>query len=82
MLGGNDMRDLCDIIDKIKIEIALKNGTDNVFDKEVAHSIGISANKLTICKHRNSIPFREILDWCKKNNISVFKIFYKDCGRC
>ena len=77
MLRGNDMRSIDDIIDKIKVKIALKNGIDNVFDKEVAKEINISCNKLALCRHRKKIPFKNILDWCKKNDVSVIDIFYK-----
>jgi hypothetical protein len=70
------MRDIGSIIDKIKVKMAVKSGSENVLDKEVAKEIKITSNRLAIHKKRGTVPYVKIMDWCKNNNISIREIFY------
>lgn len=71
------MRNINGIIDKLKVKIAVKNKADSVLDKEVAHEIKITSNRLSIHKKRGTIPYVKIMDWCYKNNVSMKEIFYE-----
>ena len=69
------MKDFYSIIVKLKIFIA--NGEKKkVMDKEVAMLLGISQSQLATLKRRNSIPYREILLFCREENICCTTIFF------
>jgi len=72
------MREIGKIIDKIKVKMAIKSGAENILDKEVAHELKITSNRLAIHKKRGTIPYVMIMNWCYDNNISIKEIFYGD----
>jgi hypothetical protein len=66
------MRRLTEIVEHIKKEIL-----NTALDKHVAHEWEIDTNRLSVMKRRNSIPYKEILEWCKKKKHDPIKIFFK-----
>jgi len=64
-----------DIIEKIK-DILSNTNNKKIFDKDVSLALGMAKNQIAQCRIRESIPFRQILEWCYKNNIDSNTIFF------
>ena len=47
-----------------------------VLDKEVAELLAISQSQLATIKRRNSMPYSEILKFCKKESLCCNEIFF------
>jgi len=70
--------DLVKIIQNIKailfnLQLVQK---ENVFDHEVATMLRIPKNTLATMKSRNSIPYKELLEFCFRNAIEAKVLFY------
>lgn len=63
--------ELGQIIDKLKDVISLELGDKKVFDKDVAHALGLSKESLSHLKRRNRIPYEAIVSFCAKRAISI-----------
>jgi len=71
------MKNISDIIDKIKKEMMKRNGVYGVpLNKQVAKELLITPNRLAIHKKRGTIPFVKVMNWCKDNNVSMKEMFY------
>ena len=70
------MKDFAQIIEDIKSIIASEVQKQRVYDKDVAEALGISRMNLASLKKRNSIPFRELLDFCARRSISINWLLY------
>ncbi len=70
------MYDLKKIIKKIKEIIALEKKGKKVFDKDVANALAIPQTTFATMKKRNSIPFKEILEYCANKKISINWLFF------
>ncbi len=70
------MRNYIEIIDKLKDILAKELGNRKVFDKDVAHTLGISYNNLRKYKSRNKIPYYEVMQFLAKRNISINWFFF------
>ena len=64
------------IIDKIKDIISSEYVNQKVFDKDVAHALGISKDSLTHFKKRNAVPYEQIVYFCAKRKISINWILF------
>ncbi|MDD2566997.1 MAG: hypothetical protein PHI89_08770 [Thiovulaceae bacterium] len=69
------MRDFRSIIDVLKEYLAQK-GRDKVRDKDIAEALGISQSNFATIKKRNSIPFENILDFCRREKLPCCEIFF------
>jgi len=58
------MYDLRNIIAKLKEVISEEKSVKKVFDKDVADALTIPQTTFATMKKRNSIPFKEILEFC------------------
>lgn len=63
--------ELGQIIDKLKDVLSLELGDKKVFDKDVAHALGLSKESLSHLKRRNRIPYEAIVSFCAKRAISI-----------
>ncbi|HHO42425.1 MAG TPA: phage repressor protein [Epsilonproteobacteria bacterium] len=70
------MISLFDVIEKIKDIISQNKQGAKVFDKDVALALGISQASFATMKKRNSIPYREILEFCAIKKISANWLFF------
>ena len=70
------MYDLKDVIKKIKEIIALEKKGKKVFDKDVANALAIPQTTFATMKKRNSIPFKEILEYCANKKLSINWLFF------
>lgn len=52
----------------------VKEPRDAFFAEDLGFSYGTFRNRVT----RNSIPLKEVLDFCKSRGIDAMKILYKD----
>ena len=69
------MRDFRTIIEVLKEYLA--NGTkEKVYDKDVAQLLHISQSKFATIKKRNSTPFVEILEFCRREELCCSEIFF------
>ena len=69
------MNDFEQVIKKLKKHIA--NGKEvKVLDKDVASLLGVSQTQLATLKRRNSTPYKDLLEFCKREDICCNKIFF------
>ncbi len=70
------MYDLKNVIKKIKEIIAVEKKGKKVFDKDVADALAIPQTTFATMKKRNSIPFKEILEYCANKKLSINWLFF------
>ncbi len=70
------MKTLFEIVEQIKDVICEEFPGRKVFDKDVAHLLGISQMNFATMKKRNKIPFYELLDFCAKRSIAINWLLY------
>lgn len=75
LLSGVRMRDFQTIIAVLKEYIA-QNKEIKIYDKDVAKLLHISQSNFATMKKRNSTPFAEILEFCKREEICSDEIFF------
>lgn len=64
------------IIDNLKDVLSHELGNKRVFDKDVAHALGLSKESLSHLKKRNSVPYEAIVYFCAKRNLSINWILF------
>jgi phage repressor protein C with HTH and peptisase S24 domain len=69
------MVELSDIIEKIK-DVISTSKQNKIFDKDVANILGIPQTTFATMKKRNSIPYKELLEFCAKKKISANWLFF------
>ncbi|MBD3808369.1 MAG: helix-turn-helix domain-containing protein, partial [Epsilonproteobacteria bacterium] len=69
------MVDLSEIIEKIK-DVISANKQNKIFDKDVANILGIPQTTFATMKKRNSIPYKELLEFCATKKISANWLFF------
>lgn len=67
--------DMNEINEKLK-DILATEGAKNIKDADVARELGITPNAYTQMKFRNSVPYKEIMDFLSKRKISINLFFY------
>jgi phage repressor protein C with HTH and peptisase S24 domain len=70
------MYDLRNVIAKLKEIISEENKVKKVFDKDVADALAIPQTTFATMKKRNSIPFKEILQFCANKRLSINWLFF------
>ena len=70
------MYDLKNIIAKLKEIISEEKAVKKVFDKDVADALAIPQTTFATMKKRNSIPFKEILQFCATKRLSINWLFF------
>jgi len=76
MIKRFKMYDLKNVIAKIKQIIAEEKHVKKVFDKDVANALMIPQTTFATMKKRNSIPFKEILEYCANKKLSINWLFF------
>ncbi|WP_069637911.1 S24 family peptidase [Campylobacter pinnipediorum] len=61
-------------------DILATEGRKNIKDADVARELGISPSSYAQMKFRNTIPYKEIMDFLSKRNISINLFFYNQDG--
>lgn len=69
------MRDFHSIIEVLRIYLA-GNNQIKILDKDVASALEISQSKFATIKRRNSTPFENILEFCKKKELCCSELFF------
>ena len=70
------MYDLKNVIAKLKEIISEEKKVKKVFDKDVADALAIPQTTFATMKKRNSIPFKEILEFCANKRLSINWLFF------
>ena len=70
------MYDLRNVIAKLKEIISEDSKVKKVFDKDVADALAIPQTTFATMKKRNSIPFKEILQFCANKRLSINWLFF------
>ena len=70
------MYDLKEVISKLKEIIAQESNKKKVFDKDVADALAIPQTTFATMKKRNSIPFKEIMEFCANKKLSINWLFF------
>ncbi len=65
-----------EIIEKLKDVISSKKIGGKVFDKDVAMELGIAQTSFATMKKRNSIPYRELIEFCASKRLSINWLFF------
>lgn len=71
--------DMNEINEKLK-DILATEGAKSIKDADVARELGITPNTYTQMKFRNSVPYKEIMDFLSKRKISINLFFYNQQG--
>lgn len=69
------MRDFHSILKELKFYLS-KSKDVKVYDKDVAQALGITPMNFATLKRRNSIPYENIIQFCKKENLCGSEIFF------
>jgi phage repressor protein C with HTH and peptisase S24 domain len=70
------MYELKSVIEKLKDIISQDKSGAKVFDKDVAKALDIPQTTFATMKKRNSIPFKEILQFCATKKLSINWLFF------
>jgi len=70
------MYDLKVVIKKLKEILSENNKSKKIFDKDVADALAIPQTTFATMKKRNSIPFKEILEFCATKKLSINWLFF------
>ena len=69
------MIDLSEVIEKIK-DVISGSKSHKVFDKDVANALGIPQTTFATMKKRNSVPYKELLEFCASKKLSANWLFF------
>ena len=69
------MRDFRTIIKVLK-EYVADGKQQKIYDKDIAALLNISQAQFATIKKRNSIPYLQILEFCKREGLSCCEIFF------
>ena len=70
------MRDFEAIIKKLKLYLA-DGKSKKILDKDVASELGITQSQFATIKSRNSTPYVNILEFCKREDICCVELFFE-----
>jgi len=70
------MYDLKVVIKKLKDILAEEGSRKKIFDKDVADALAIPQTTFATMKKRNSIPFKEIMEFCANKKLSINWLFF------
>ena len=70
------MYDLKVVIKKLKNILSEEKKVKKVFDKDVADALSIPQTTFATMKKRNSIPFKEIMEFCANKRLSINWLFF------
>jgi len=70
------MRDFHSVIKELKLYLA-DGKSVKVLDKDVANELGITQAQFATIKSRNSTPYENILEFCKREDICCIELFYE-----
>lgn len=65
------------ILDKLKDVISKEIGEKTVLEKDVAKFLGMTPNALAQFKHRNTVPYEQIMYFCAKRKLSINWILFE-----
>ena len=71
------MRDFHSIIKELKLLLA-KNNSKKILDKDVANILEISQAKFATIKKRNTIPYKNLLLFCRRENLCSNELFFEN----
>ena len=69
------MNDFKMIMSKLKQILSRYQG-EQVLDQDLAVALGLDASNFASMKHRNTIPYRAILDFCRKHHINANTLLF------
>ncbi len=64
------------VIEKLKVVISEEQNGAKVYDKDVAAILAIPQATFATMKKRNSIPFKEIMEYCAMKKLSINWLFF------
>jgi len=70
------MRDFHGVIKEIKLYLAVGK-KKKILDKDVADALQISQANFATIKRRNSTPYKNILEFCKEEELCCSEIFFE-----
>jgi len=70
------MRDFHGVIKELKLYLA-DGKSKKILDKDVANELGITQAQFATIKSRNSTPYVNILEFCKREDICCVELFFE-----
>jgi hypothetical protein len=70
------MHDFNEVLERLKDIVSNEREGRQVFDKDVALALGISPPTFATMKKRGSIPYKEVMEFCARNKISINWLFF------
>ncbi|HIO95927.1 MAG TPA: LexA family transcriptional regulator, partial [Campylobacterales bacterium] len=70
------MYELKSVIEKLKDILSQERGGSKIFDKDIAQVLAIPQTTFATMKKRNSIPFKEIMEFCAVRKLSINWLFF------
>ena len=69
------MRDFHDVIKELKSYLA-DGKSIKILDKDVAKALGVTQAQFATIKSRNSTPYANILEFCKREELCCIELFF------
>ncbi len=69
------MRDFHGVIEALRLYLA-KDEKIKILDKDVASALKMTQANFATIKRRNSTPYKNILEFCKDENLCCVEIFF------
>jgi len=70
------MRDFHGVIEALRLYLS-KNKKIKILDKDVASALKMTQANFATIKRRNSTPYKNILEFCRDENLCCREIFFK-----
>nr|WP_321266410.1 hypothetical protein [uncultured Sulfurimonas sp.] len=70
------MRDFHGVIKELKLYLGVDK-KEKILDKDVASALKITQANFATIKRRNSIPYKNILEFCKEEELCCSDIFFE-----
>lgn len=70
------MLEFNEILERLKDIISSRTIGRQVYDKDVAMELGITPATFATMKKRGSVPYKEIMEFCARNKISINWLFF------
>ena len=67
---------MTDILERIRSYLKDKENKEYIYDKDIGEYLKITPESLSRLKKNNSIPFQKIIDFCKREDISLDWILF------
>jgi len=69
------MKNFEEIMSEVKFHIACES-SKKIKDKDIAIALNMSASRFATLKKRDSIPYKTLLEFCEREQLSCKRLFF------